>query len=53
MTACRLVEEDQVLRLIKDLSANGQLEVIINQKDKTGRVSKEDYKILLHGEIQV
>ena len=40
VTACKLVEEDQVLRLIKDLSANGHLEQIINQKDKTGRVSQ-------------
>ncbi|XP_018006496.1 uncharacterized protein LOC108664429 [Hyalella azteca] len=40
VTACRLVEEEQVLRLIKELNLSGQLDSsIINECDKTGRTA--------------
>lgn len=41
VTACRVAEEEQVLKLIKELSTTGQLDpAFINQCDKTGRVSE-------------
>lgn len=40
LVACRVGEEDQVLRLLKELTATGVLDAsVLNQADRSGRVS--------------
>lgn len=42
LVACRVGEEDQVLRLLKELTAAGMLDAtVLNQADRSGRVSIE------------
>lgn len=49
LVACRIGEEDQVLRLIKELTSAGVLDAtVLNQADRSGRVSKPSFSAFVN-----